>query len=99
MELKDGPGLGPCCWEDVIGAPACLSNELVRLVEHAERSTARTGESSGTRQLTIVPTGASGAAKKRWFSRTWASFVGGPELRPSPNLQGWGTRTTRARLV
>lgn len=80
--LGRGSGMGPCCGLCAIAARTCSFHYLTRLLGNAERSLAGTGGASGTCRLTVVPTGAPRAGKSKWFPRTRAPPVGGPELRP-----------------
>ena len=87
----DEPVLGPSCGAGVIGAPTCSSNYLTRLLGKAERSPAGTRGASETWRLTIVPTGASGPGKWKWFSRTRAWEA--PAQPPPPGPRAWRSAT------
>lgn len=80
----DEPVLGPSCGAGAVGAPTCSANYMARLLGKAERSPAGTGGASGTWRLTIVPTGASGPGKWKWFSRTreWEAPARSPHTAP-----------------
>lgn len=94
--VRDEPELGPCSGTGAIGAPTC-SFTWPGSGERGEkpcRDRRGLGNALAPGRSCLRAYGASGTGKWKWFSRTQAPPLGGPELRPS--LRGPATRAAPA---